>query len=396
MRLFALLICTLVLAAAAHLRAWGQVPPSALLVLHDAGRQITLLDARDGVVLATRPLPVRLSGPPQVSPDPAQLYWGTPEGHIVQLTLPDLGIAAQVPARVGSGTPRLALSGDGRWLLAAGAQDALVQIFDATLKPVRRIAITSPDGREQSGAAQVLTLAGSRSWLLALDTLRELWEISYDPAAAPIFDGLVHDYRMGEALPRSGFLGVRRTPLPAPLPDVLVPDGTRLVVGSERCHPPAPCTLRLLHLDTRSQISAAALDGIPHPGASAAWKQDGRLWLALAGLRSAATPLELPRMQPGTGEPLSANTRRIIRSAAPAALWLQRADGAWLKLDARTLQAQAELGARPQTQLLVLQGAPVLVTPGAQGLICLRDASTLQERLRLPFTDLDGAWALHP
>ena len=243
MRLFALLICTLVLAAAAHLRAWGQVPPSALLVLHDAGRQVTLLDARDGVVLAARLLPVRLSGPPQVSPDPAQLYWGTPEGHIVQLTLPDLGIAAQVSAHVGSGTPRLALSGDGRWLLAAGAREALVQIFDATLKPVRRITIASPDGREQSGAAQVLTLAGSRSWLLALDTLRELWEISYDPAAAPIFDGLVHDYRMGEALPRSGFLGVRRTPLPAPLPDVLVPDGTRLVVGSERCPRPrpAPC-----------------------------------------------------------------------------------------------------------------------------------------------------------
>lgn len=396
MRVFALLTCALVLAAAAHLRAWGQVPPSALLVLHDAGRQIALLDARDGAVLAARPLPVRLSGPPQVSPDPPRLYWGTPEGHIVQLTLPDLDITAQVPARVGSGTPRLALSGDGRWLLAAGAQDAQVQIFDATLQPARRIAITSPDGREQSRAAQVLTLAGSRSWLLALDTLRELWEISYDPAAAPIFDGLVHDYRMGEALPRSGFLGVRRTPLPAPLPDVLVPDGTRLVVGSQRCQPPAPCTLRLLHLDTRSQISAVALDGTPHPGASAAWKQGGRLWLALVGLHSAAAPVQVPQMRPGTGEPLPANARRIIPSAAPAALWLQRADGVWLKLDTRTLQAQAELDARPQTQLLVLQGAPVLVTPGVQGLVCLHDASTLQERMRLPFTDLEGAWALHP
>jgi hypothetical protein len=396
MRVFALLTCALVLAAAAHLRAWGQVPPSALLVLHDAGRQIALLDARDGAVLAARPLPVRLSGPPQVSPDPPRLYWGTPEGHIVQLTLPDLDIAAQVPARVGSGTPRLALSGDGRWLLAAGAQDAQVQIFDATLQPARRIAITSPDGREQSRAAQVLTLAGSRSWLLALDTLRELWEISYDPAAAPIFDGLVHDYRMGEALPRSGFLGVRRTPLPAPLPDVLVPDGTRLVVGSQRCQPPAPCTLRLLHLDTRSQVAAFALPGTPHPSASAAWKQDGHPWLALAGLGTASAPLELPRAQPAPTAELPAHTRRVLYVENPATLWLQPTDSRWLRLDAHSLQTLAELDAAPNTRLLIVQGQPVLVMPGSQGSISLRDPLTLRERLHIPFTDLQGAWALHP
>jgi len=396
MRTLVLLICGLVLVAAPHLRAGAQPPPPALLVLHDAGRQLTLLDGRDGAARATRRLPTRLDGPPQVSPDGARLYWGTPQGEIVQLALPGLEVAAQTPAGVGPGTPLLALSGDGRWLLAAGARHAFAQVLDAALQPVRRIAIATPDGRAQGRAAQVLTLAGQRSWVLALDALRELWEISYDPSAPPIYDGLVHDYRMGEALPRSGFLGVRRTPLPAPLPDVLVPGGTRFALGSERCQPPAPCTLRLLHLDTRSQIAAVALDGTPSPGASAAWMQGGRLRLALAGLAHAAAPLDLPRMQPGTDAALPARARRILHDGDSAALWLQREDGAWLKLRTDTLQAQAELEATPHTRLLMLQGAPVLVTPGAEGTVSLRDPATLQERLRLPFSGLQGAWAVNP
>lgn len=397
MRLLARWICTLLLAAAPCVQAQAPGPASAMLVLHGAGHALTLLDGQDGAVLATRQLPGRLSGPPQTAPDGARLYWGTEEGGILQLALPDLATTAHVPAGLGPGAPHLALSGDGRWLLAAGAQEAAVQIFDAALAPARRIALASPDGRQQTRAAQVLTLAWQRSWLLAPDALNELWEISYDPDAAPIFDGLVHDYRMGEALPRSGFLGVRRTPLPAPLPELLAPPGTRLVVGAERCQPPAPCTLRLLHLDTRSQITSWQMAGTPHPAASAAWKQDGQLRLALAGIDTAMAPIELPRGQPGTGAALPAHAMRIVHAAAaPDALWLQRMDGAWLRLDADTLQPQAELGGTPQTRLVLSHGVPVLVTPGAQGWLSLREPGTLRERRRLPFSDLQGAWALHP
>jgi hypothetical protein len=41
--------------------------------------------------------------------------------------------------------------------------------------------------------------------------------LSVDPDAPPIHDGLVHDYRMGEAIATPGFLGVHRTRLDAPV-----------------------------------------------------------------------------------------------------------------------------------------------------------------------------------
>ena len=34
----------------------------------------------------------------------------------------------------------------------------------------------------------------------------EIWEISYDPDAKPIFDGYVHDYKMGEGVALAGYL----------------------------------------------------------------------------------------------------------------------------------------------------------------------------------------------
>ena len=36
------------------------------------------------------------------------------------------------------------------------------------------------------------------SFVVALKDIPELWEISLRPQAPPIYDGLVHDYKMGE------------------------------------------------------------------------------------------------------------------------------------------------------------------------------------------------------
>lgn len=377
--------------------ARAQAAPSALLVLHDAGRMLTLLDAQNGTKGVAATLPTPLSGPLQISPDGARLYGASTAGDIVQLALPGLALIARASAPVGPGTPLLALSGDGRWLLAAGAQASVAQIFDAaTLAPAKRIAIETPDARQHSRAAQLLSLPSRQSWLLAPEALNELWEISWNPGAAPIYDGLVHDYRMGEALPRSGFLGVRRTPLPAPLPELLVPEGSGFAVGAQPCQRPTPCTLRMFHLDTRSQMASWRVQGMPHPAASAAWMKEGRVRLALAGLDQAAPPWVLPQGRPDTGPVLPAKARRILHGGQPPAPWVQREDGVWLRLEPDTLQAQGEIQAPPDTELLLWKNIPILVAPGSDGYVSLRDPATLRERLRLPFSGLVGAWLLHP
>jgi Cytochrome D1 heme domain len=106
-----------------------------------------------------------------------------------------------------------ATSGDGAWRLEAREPPAGLTLFDATGAVVRRYATTTLDGRASSRVSAMRDNPKRRSFVLALPEIAELWEISYDPNAEPIYDGLVHDWRLGEGLATPGTFGVRRTRL---------------------------------------------------------------------------------------------------------------------------------------------------------------------------------------
>ncbi|MDH4061034.1 MAG: hypothetical protein OEU94_09510 [Aquincola sp.] len=107
-----------------------------------------------------------------------------------------------------------AVSEDGRWRVEGQGSNVVVLDGGRAVKtlPARRLG-----GNEDASAVAVRYLPARRSFVIAFDALAELWELSVDPNAPPVFDGLVHDYRMGEGVASPGFLGVRRTPLPAPV-----------------------------------------------------------------------------------------------------------------------------------------------------------------------------------
>jgi hypothetical protein len=108
-----------------------------------------------------------------------------------------------------------ATSPDGRWRVLG--QPGQVLVLDRGV-PAKTLPARSLQGREQAQLRDVHYLPARRSFVIAFDdTLRELWELSVDPDAPPLHDGLVHDWRMGEAIASPGFLGVRRTPLDAPV-----------------------------------------------------------------------------------------------------------------------------------------------------------------------------------
>jgi hypothetical protein len=114
-----------------------------------------------------------------------------------------------------------AVSADGRWRVRGEA--AQVVVFDRD-RPVRTLPSRSLQGGESAAVRQVQHLPARRSFVIAFHApMRELWELSVDPDAAPVFDGMVHDHRMGEAIASPGFLGVRRTPLERPV-DALAAD----------------------------------------------------------------------------------------------------------------------------------------------------------------------------
>lgn len=169
-----------------------------------------------------------------------------------------LALAASVWAQ-----PATVASADRQWSLrvqaAAGTPAArpALQMLDAAQDVVREYPLASLDGQRLGEVRQILDMPLRRSFVVSFYGLPELWEVSYDPKASPIHDGLVHDYRMGEALGQPGFLGVRRTPLPEPVQIAQVePDGRHVLL--QRDSPQAETAeLRYLrvHLDARTVVS---------------------------------------------------------------------------------------------------------------------------------------------
>lgn len=155
--------------------------------------------------------------------------------------------------------PVVAGSGDGRWTLRADPHAPDLVLLDADQQPQRHYALTSLDGRRVGRVSVLRDAPTRRSFVLSLPNLHELWEISYDPAAAPIYDGLVHDYAMGEALARPGYLGVRRTPLSFGVEDFFVARSGRYLVARTAPQAGAGVQVHLINLDVRRSLASLAL-----------------------------------------------------------------------------------------------------------------------------------------
>lgn len=151
------------------------------------------------------------------------------------------------------------MSVDGRLLLVATSSPPLVRVFDTELKLVRAYPVVTLDGKMNSAVHAVHDATARHSWVIVLRDLAEVWEISYDSAAEPIYDGLVHDYRMGEALAKSGYLGIRRTILDKPLRDIFFDESYRHVVGLSRTDVNGKLHANVINLDIRRSIATVEL-----------------------------------------------------------------------------------------------------------------------------------------
>lgn len=156
-------------------------------------------------------------------------------------------------------------SGSVRLQWQAQARGGQVQAVDAPGRVLRQWPVPE-------GVLPVVVHAARQSFILAPRGARELWEVSWAEDAAPIYDGLVHDYRMGEGLARPGYLGLRRTPLQRPLAAVCSCGAQPYVrVWEEGSGGSA-----VLHLDVRRIIARCTADaaatgsgsapGASHPG----------------------------------------------------------------------------------------------------------------------------------
>ena len=173
-----------------------------------------------------------------------------------------------------------ALSVNHRWILVADPAKQSLTLYDEKLNSVRQYPLAGLDGQQRPTALTIVSASPRNSFIVVLHAIPEIWEISYDPNAGPIFDGLVHDYRMGEGLARPGFLGIRRTLLRAPLTDPSFTEDYSTVIGLENRTGSEAVQARIVNLDVRREIATTKLASAPESDASFAVSADGRTWHA--------------------------------------------------------------------------------------------------------------------
>ena len=371
-----------------------------LLAIEDEGRKLSLIDSESLAALHRLEPPLPLQGEPQFTRDGSFAFLAAADGWILKYDLSNLTLAARVQS--GLQVRGLAVSGDGRWVLAGHASPARLVLFDTDLKLVRTYPAASQDGSTRSAVYAVHTAAARKCFVVSFDTLPQLWEISYDPAAEPIFEGLVHDYRMGEAIATRGFLGVRRTPLDRPFAIAAFDESQRHAIGSPRepggaRDSAAPPPLQVVNLDVRRAIAQIA-SITASSGAQSAWfTHRGLPLLAIAG---PPEPGSVRFVEPGTWRVMrtarAGDGDLFIRTHARTPhLWTASAtgghDGVTLTLiDKETLEAQAVLrvaGRWPARVAFTHGGSRAIVGCGGQpGLLAVYDARTGEEIRRAPLT----------
>jgi hypothetical protein len=192
--------------------------PLNLFVVVEAGdHHVTVLDGDRFRPITRFASHYAVHGGPKFSPDGRFVYFSSRDGWVTQYDLYSLQVVADI--RVGLNTRNIAVSDDGNWILAGNTLPQTLVLLDAHgLAPVKTIAVRDAAGHP-SRVSAVYEAAPRHSFVVALKDVPELWEISYDRHAEPVYSGLVHDYKMGESLAQPGFLTPRVTPLSMVLDD---------------------------------------------------------------------------------------------------------------------------------------------------------------------------------
>jgi len=381
---------------------WKADPMNVFLVVEGGDHHVSVLDGDRFEVIHRFASRYALHGGPKFSPDGRYVFFGSRDGWITKYDLWNLAVVAEV--RAGLNMRNVAVSGDGRWVMAANYLPRTVVLFDADLQLVKRIDATTLDGKTASRASAVYDAAPRQSFVVALKDIPEVWEISYDPKAAPIHDGLVHDHRMGEALAKPGFHGVRRTPLSEPLDDFFFDQSYRHVLGATRPKAGSSegATAQVVNLDARRKIADLPIAGMPHLGSGITFAWNGTTVLASPNLRDGAIDVidmntwRTVKTIPTPGPGFFMRSHENTRYAWTDSMMSPKAKDTLTLIDKTTLEPVASLREPGKTLAHIeftKDGRHALASVWEMdGAIIVYDAQTLKEVKRLPMSKPVGKY----
>jgi DNA-binding beta-propeller fold protein YncE/cytochrome c553 len=374
--------------------------PLNLFVVVEAGdHHVTILDGDRFEPLARFPSRYALHGGPKFSPDGRFVYFASRDGWISKYDLWRLAPVAEI--RAGLNTRNAAVSSDGRYVLVGNYLPHTLVVLDAAdLAVIKVLEVKDRNGRS-SRVSAVYDAAPRKSFVAALKDVPELWEISYDDRAEPIYDGLVHDYKMKEGIAIPGKLNPRRAPLDDVLDDFFFAPGYAYLIGASRDGGQG----QVVNLDVRRRVETVPLPGLPHLGSGISWAWNGQRVMATPNLKEGLVTVvdtrtwKVVKQIPTNGPGFFMRSHEATPYAWVDAMMSPRKDTLQI-IDKRTLEVAGSVTPQPGKTAAHVEftrdGRYALVSVWEMdGALVVYDAATFREVKRLPMRKPVGKYNVY-
>jgi mono/diheme cytochrome c family protein/DNA-binding beta-propeller fold protein YncE len=378
----------------------GADPLNLFVVVEGGDHHVSIVDGDRFEVLTRFKSRYALHGGPKFSPDGRYVYFASRDGWITKYDLYALEVVAEV--RAGLNTRNAAVSGDGRYVLVGNYLPHTLVLLDANdLSLIKVIDVRDEKGKS-SRVSAVYDAPPRRSFVVALKDIPQIWEIAYGDDAAPIYAGMVHDYKMGEGIAVPGKFNARRTVLDDYLDDFFFTPGYANLIGASRDGGSG----QVVNLDIRRRTGTVPLPGLPHLGSGISWMSEGRRVLATPNLSDGVVSVldmkdwtEIRRIRtPGPG--FFMRSHEASRYAFVDSMMSPTGRDTLTVIDKQTLEPVAALRPEPGKTLAHIEftrdGRYALASLWEMdGALIVYDARTLTEFKRLPMARPVGKYNVY-
>lgn len=257
-----------------------QADPLNLFVVVETGdHHATILDGDKLEPIYRFATRFALHGGPKFSHDGRYVYFASRDGWISKFDIYNLKVTAEI--RAGINTRNLAVSSDGRYVMVGNYLPHTLVALDARDLSLIKVISVQDDQGKSSRVSAVYDAAPRKSFVAALKDIPEVWEMSYDDNAPPVYPGVVHDYKMMEGLALKGPFAPRRIALDDYLDDFFFDPSCNYLIGAARDGKNG----QVVNLNVRQKIATVDLPGLPHLGSGITWEYKGHTVLATPNLK---------------------------------------------------------------------------------------------------------------
>jgi len=369
----------------------GADPLNLFTVVETGDHHVTILDGDKMEPIWRFPSRFALHGGAKYSPDGRFVYLGSRDGWVSKYDLHSLQPVAEI--RAGINTRNIAVSSDGKWVAVGNfLPHTIVILHAADLTPFRVIPVSIGKGKT-SRVSAVYNAPPRQSFIAALKDFKEVWELSYDPDADPVYPGFVHNYREGQVegiAPEPQPFARRRIKLQDYMDDFFFDPDYIDIMGASRDGKGGS----VYNLDARRKVSDLALDGMPHLGSGIVFPYKDSTVMATPHLREGAvsvidmnswkTVKKIKTLGPGFFMRSHKNT-----PYAWVDVFFGKDRDALHVIDKRTLEIVKTVRPKPGTTAAHVEfdryGKYALVSVwDLDGALVIYDAQTLEEVKRIP------------